>query len=118
MKRLLIASLALALTSCAGLGSIVSTPPAPLSHTSLDEKAINLALKSADAIATAVDLLVAVKQIVPGTPRALNVKRGLLALRDGLVAASAAQRAGNATSYEEALRNAEAALAAVQSALK
>jgi hypothetical protein len=118
MKRLIIASLALALASCTGLASIGSTPPAPLAHTSLDEKGINLALKSADAIATAVDLLVAAKAIVPGTPRALTVKRGLLALRGGLVAASAAQRAGNATSYDEAIRNAEAALAAVQSALK
>jgi hypothetical protein len=118
MKRLLVASLALALTSCAGMGPVASTPPAPLGHTALDEKGINIALKSADALASAVDLLVATKALTPGTPKALTVKAGLLALKNGLVAASAAQRAGNATSYEEALRNAETALAAVKSALR
>lgn len=119
MRRLILTiAAALSLSGCAALGSLMTgQAPAPLAHTAVDEKGIVLALKSADTIATIVDSLVAAKVIVPGTPLALTIKHSLIALRDGLAAASAAQRAGNATSYAEAMSQASTALGALQAAL-
>lgn len=117
MRKLMLALAALALSACAGFGSLPVAPPTPLAHTAIDEQAINIALKTADLVATLVDLAVASKGLTPGSPKALTVKTGLIALRDGLKAASAAQRAGNATTYREALKQASAAVDAVKSAL-
>lgn len=95
-----------------------ATPPAPGTATLIDDKALVVALQSADTIATSVDTLVAAKVIVPGTPRALAVRSGLQRLRSFLTAASAAQRAGSATSYQQALRDAAIAVRDIASAIR
>lgn len=96
------------------VGSVIDAtgeaPPAPLAQTLVDDKALVLALQSAETIATTVDALVAAKVLVPGTPRALAVQSALKRLRGFLTAASAAQRAGNATTYRAALTDAAVAV--------
>lgn len=137
MKRILVAAfalLALPLAACNTTGNLTdpatagsvgavidstgATPPAPGAATTLDDKALIVALQSADAIATSVDALVAAKVLVPGTPRALTVQSALKRLRSFLATASAAQRAGSATSYADALRNAATAARDISSAVR
>ena len=91
--------------------------PAPLAKTLIDEKGVVIALQSADVIATGVDQLVAAGVIVPGSPRALTIKSGLIALRSFLIAASAAQQAGNADTYAEAMTEAAKAFREIAGAL-
>jgi hypothetical protein len=135
--RILIAALALLavpLAGCASLGNVTdpatagsvgavidstgAKPPAPGTATLLDDKALVVALQSADTIATSVDALVAARVIVPGTPRALAVQSALRRLRSFLTAASAAQRAGSASSYASALRDAATAARDVATAIR
>lgn len=137
MKRILVAALALLalpLAACnvtgglsdpatagsvgAAIDATGATPPAPGAATLLDDKALVVALQSADTIATSVDALVKARVIVPGTPRALAVQSALKRLRSSLTAASAAQRAASATSYAEALRNAATAARDVAAAIR
>lgn len=128
MKRLLmLASLALAVmpiaacapaslsdpASASAAGAMIDSAgvaaPAPLAYTLIDEKAVLMTLDAADSLATTVDHLIQARVIVPGSPTALNIKGALVILRRVLPAASAAQRAGNATTYKAAM--ADAALA-------
>jgi hypothetical protein len=112
------AILAVAGTAAAVADAMDVAPPASVTtRTTIDEKAIRIAFKTFDATLTVIDAFVATGQIVPGTPQALTLKRGVLATKDALNAASAAQRAGSATSYTAALVRAEQALTAVRSAL-
>lgn len=133
-KLIMLAALTLAmpLASCAALTDGTATAgaigtaidasgaeaPAPLADTSIDEKAILVALESADTIATSVDVLIDLKVIVPGTPRALAVKSALIRMRSALTAASAARRAGNAKSYADLLTNAAIAARDAAKAIK
>lgn len=99
------------------LDAVGAKAPAPLVVTLIDEKSVLIALESADVIATGVDQLVAAGFVVPGSPRALTIKTGLIALRSFLTAASAAQKAGNADTYAEAMTEAAKAFRSVAGAL-
>jgi hypothetical protein len=111
------ALLAVASSAATVADAIGEAPPATLSRTMIDEKAVRIAFQTFDASLSVIDGFVATGAIVRGSPTALTLKRGILATRDALKAASAAQRAGNATSYRAALSQAEQALAEVRSAL-
>jgi hypothetical protein len=135
MRKLIMSAmlaLAMPLASCAALndapasagaiGTVIDATgveaPAPLAETTIDEKAILVALESADTIATSVDVLIGLKVIVPGTPRALAIKSALIRMRSALTAASAARRAGNAKSYSDLLTNAAIAARDAAKAIK
>lgn len=92
--------------------------PAPLAGTLLDERAVAMAIDAADGIASGVDMMVAGGLLVPGTPTALTIKAGLVELRRWLPVAASAQKAGNAASYAEAMRESAKAFSAIKSALK
>ena len=104
------------------VGSVIDStgarPPAPGAQTLIDDKALLVALQSTDTLATSVDALVAAGVLVPGSPRALAVRDGLIRLKAGLEAASAAQRAGEATTYETALREAATAAQDIARAIR
>lgn len=106
MKRALIA-VALALSACTP--TTVTTAPAPLNQTVIDEKGLIAAVNTAQAIRTVVDFLRDSGKLVPGTPLALQVQEGLRALRDGLNGAAAARQAGSTTSYAVAIAKASEA---------
>lgn len=91
--------------------------PAPLAKTLIDEKGVLMALQSTDVIATGVDRLVAAGVFVPGSPKALTIRSGLVALRTFLKAASAAQKAGNANSYAVAMTEAAKSFREIAAAL-
>lgn len=122
MRRFLFApvlALGLILSGCAGLGTFdPRQAPAPLEQTTVDEKALVLALETFDTVLTSVDILLEAGYIVPGSPRALEIAGNIDRARNALGAASAAQRAGSTSSYLEALEEARAAIALVKSALK
>lgn len=90
----------------------------PIANTQVDENLIRLSFRTLDLAASAVDLLVTFKIVVPGTPRALTIATGLDTARNWLNAASSAQRLGNSRTALEAYTKAGAAIAAVQAAIK
>lgn len=111
MKRLIVAVLALACAACGGAGGSgggigLASAPAPLARTAIDEQAVTLAAKAVDAAALSAKALVKVGAVKPGTPLALKLAGALDLARDGVKAAEAARKAGNATSYAEALARA------------
>ena len=112
------AIIAVASTAATVADAIGVAPPATLTRTTIDDKAVHLAFATFDTALTIVDGFVASGTIVPGSPQALRIKRAVLATNDALIAASAAQRAGSATTYTAALRNAETALDSLRAALK
>lgn len=138
MLRLFTAAIcALALASCgptnppASAGSappptniLPDTPPArsaavtPLGNTSIDDGLIRFAFESYDAFRQSINALIAAGKIVPGTPRAQTIAKGMAEAQKWLPIASAAQQAGNATSYRDALAKASAAVALARAALK
>lgn len=109
--------LAVASTAATVADAIGQAPPATLSRTTIDDKAIRLAFKTFDHALDVVDAFVASGAIVRNSPTALTIRRAILATQSALNAASAAQRAGSATTYSEALRQAQAALASLETAL-
>lgn len=88
--------------------------PTTLGSTTLDEVVVNKAFRSFDVALDAVDAAVAVKWIQPGTPLAHKLRDAIRLTASSLRVASAAQRAGNATSYAAAMRDAADALANVR----
>jgi hypothetical protein len=92
--------------------------PAPLQASAIDEKGLIAAFSAFDVALTAVDGLVAARVIVPGSPRAIEVKGYLQRAQSALNAADAARKAGSATTYVAALKNAQAALVLATAALK
>lgn len=116
MRKVIILPLVLALSACA-TGPSLTTAPAPLQQTVIDERTLLVAINGAEAIRAAVDALVAAKVIVPGTPRALQVRKALVTIRDGLNAAAAAQKAGSTDSYFTAIARANEAITTVRSVL-
>jgi hypothetical protein len=112
------AIIAVASATAAVADAIGQAPPATLTRTTIDEKALHVAFATFDTALTIVDGFVASGVIVPGSAQALRLKAAILATNDALVAASAAQRAGSATSYSAALANAEIALDGIRAALK
>lgn len=107
MKRALIAA-ALALSACATTPS-VTTAPAPLNQTVIDEKGLIAAVNTAQAIRTVVDFLRDSGKLVPGTPLAQRIQEGLRALRDGLNGAASARQALSASDYAVAIAKASEA---------
>lgn len=99
MRNLLSAILmpALLLTGCVGAMPNIAQPslPAPLAATTVDDRAVAVAFQSFDTLLAAVDILIDVGAIVPGTPRALAIADGLSTARDLLNRASLLQRAGS-----------------------
>lgn len=91
---------------------------APLANTAVDEKALIVALQTFDTVLTAVDRLVEAKVIVPGSPRAVQIADAIAKAKTAYQAASAAQRAGSATSYLAALNDAQRAVAEINLLVK
>lgn len=120
LLKTLFLPLALLASSCTPADMIGSagTAPAPLQKTVIDEKGLLAAWSAFDVALTAVDGLVAVKIIVPGSPKALAIKGYLSAAQDGLNAATAAQKAGSTSDYLAALTEAQKALKLASAALK
>ncbi len=120
MKRLFLALTPLALISggcanlAAGAADVVSSPGAPLTKTTIDEKALTLAAKTTDALALSASALVRAHVITAGSPTALSMASWLDELRGAVNAAATAREAGNATTYAEALNRAEAAVAQIK----
>ena len=101
----------------AGAADVVSTAPAPLERTVLDEKAVTLAAQAVDAAAISASAMVRVGIITPGSPTALKLARALDTARDGVNAAELARQAGSASSYSVALDKALAAVADLKTIL-
>lgn len=119
MRLLFAFLLMLVMTGCAALPSgPIGQAPAPLAATAIDERALVLGLQSFDATLDAIDLLVEAKIIKPGSPTAVRLADAIDTTRLAFQAAGNAQRAGNTTSYSEALVLATAALADVRTALR
>jgi hypothetical protein len=122
MRRLLALALPLALmvAGCAlpsfSLGAPGAAPPAPLAGTVIDDQAVNFALESFDASLTLVDAAIDAGKIKPGTPEAKTIAAKIRQVDHLLAVASAAQKAGQATSYAEAFREARSALAELKAA--
>lgn len=116
IKRLMLClCAALALSACS-MGGVTSAP-APLTHTVIDEQALTLASQTVDVLALSATALVKNHVIRAGSPTALKLADGLDRARNAVMAAASARKAGNATSYAEALTQARAAIAQVRSAL-
>jgi hypothetical protein len=121
------------LAGCAPLLSALMTgmPAAPVAgqtasapvtsvclSTNQDEQKLQLAFDGFDTLLFAVDALRDGGVIKPGTPRALQLQKGLIVIRDSLNTAAAAQRACNATSYGEAIAHARATYDQVKTLLQ
>jgi hypothetical protein len=116
MKKMLMALAALAmipLGGCAGLAPLLAAgtamapqPPAPLASTEIDDNAVNFALESFDASLYLVDAAIETGRITPGSPQAKSLAALIRKVMRFLGAADAAQRAGQASSYAEAFREA------------
>ena len=119
MKQILLAVCAsLALAGCAANGGPTSIlPPAPLSQTTVDEKALTLAAQTVDALALSTSALVKTGVLKGGTPTALAMADALDAARDGVNLAAAAREAGNANDYATAIAKVGAAIAQVRTLL-
>lgn len=96
---------------------VSALPPQPLAGTTLDDSAVRAGYQALDTAATIIDALVASKTIVPGSPRALAIRKALTDTRLALDAAAAAQRAGQAQSYRDLLVQAETAAANIEAFL-
>ena len=140
MRRALIALLALPLAACATmqppaaprgeaiaastdataavLDAIGQAPPPTLARTTIDDKAIRVAFMAFDKALTVIDAFLDSGYLKPGSPSALRIRRGVLATQAALNAASAAQRAGSATTYTDALEKARLALTDIQLVLQ
>ena len=118
MKKLLIAFAGLSLVACQPGGGSVFAAPAPLSHTSADEKGLVLSLEVFDTLLTSIDRLVAAGVIIPGSPRALQLANAIHTAKVAYQAASAAQRAGNSGSYFTAIGQAQLAVAQINVLVK
>lgn len=115
MKKLFIA-LSIALAGCqSGLNL---NAPAPLAATTIDEKALIVALQTFDTVLTAVDRLTAAGVIVPGSARAVHIADAIHKAKLAFQTASAAQRVGNTGSYFTALAQAQSAIASINLLMK
>lgn len=85
-KLMLAAALALSLPACTTFPTV---PPAPLAQTTVDEKSLIAALNAFDVLLTAIDGLRDAGVLVPGSPKALQVKALIQVAQDGLNTAKA-----------------------------
>lgn len=119
MKRMIL-PLLLALSACTVAppttpGTVAVTP---LGNTAIDDRGIRLAFLTFDALLDVVDAFKATGNLTAGTPRALAISDAIIRVKHGLTAASAAQKAGNATSYAAAFSEAQTAILEIRTALK
>lgn len=103
--------------TAAVLDAMGSAPPATLTKTVIDDKAIRAAFLVWDKTLTVIEAFIDSGYVKPGSDLALRLRRGVLATTAALNAASAAQRAGSATTYSDALDKARLALDDIQLAL-
>jgi hypothetical protein len=117
--RALVIAVSLALSACTpfNLGGLAQAP-APLASTAIDEKGLILALQTFDTVLTGVDRLVAAGVIKPRSPRAIQIADVIETAKTAYQAASAAQRAGNSSSYYVAIGQAQAAVAQINLLIK
>lgn len=100
-----------------GLGVPPPSEVSPGANTLIDDKAIVTAFQALDLAASAADTILAVKPSFAGSPAALKLAAALDTARHALNAASAAQRAQQATSYVIAMQDAQAAIASAKAAI-
>jgi hypothetical protein len=108
------------LSGCAGvLGALAGPPPtaAPLAATSIDEAGIDLVRDLFDVSLFGIDALIDSGRIQVGSPEARSLARVIRQISGFLGAADAAQKAGQATTYNESLRNARQALGQLRRAI-
>lgn len=108
---------ALSLSACSGFLEDVSSAPAPLEQTVIDERGLVLALETFDTTLTSVDILIETGYITPGSEKALQIADYIDSAKAWLQVASRAQRAGSTASYAEAITNARSAIAGVKAIL-
>lgn len=99
--------------------SVVRTPAAisPTAKTTIDDAAIAVAWDALDNAAYAVDVLLAAKPKVAGTPIAKQLAQALEGASTWLTIASQAQRASQADNYRVALKQVSAAMSNATAAL-
>lgn len=117
MMRPIVAALALALAACTGAGGVTSAP-APLARTVTDEQGVRLVWEGFNTALDAINALRRAGVIQDGSPAARSLAAGIDRTTLALTAASAAQRAGNATDYVTAMNEARDALLAMRDLLK
>lgn len=121
MKKLFVAaSLALSLPGCTlgpALNALAGQPPAPLAHTTIDDRALETAWKTFDVALDAINLLTDKGVIVPGTPRAKGIAAAIRRVNTALASAERFAAAGSATDYASALREAMAGVSEIRKAL-
>ncbi|HBK92550.1 MAG TPA: hypothetical protein DDZ68_12860 [Parvularcula sp.] len=109
------ATVMLMLSGCLGTLAPPATSPAPLSRTAIDEQSVIVAMRSYDLVLTLVELGVDTGALHGA--RAVKVKAALVRVSHAIDAARAAQRAGSADSYTEAIAAATTALVDARAAL-
>jgi hypothetical protein len=115
MKRLILIATALSLSACAPLLGALLTggaapPQAPAAVTNISRGALDFALNSFDAALYGLDFAMDSGKLTPGSDKAKAIARAGRKVMQFLGAAEAAKDAANSASYEEAFRNANAAL--------
>lgn len=108
---------AIADTAAAVADGLGQAPPATLSRTTIDERYVHFAFKAFERALTFIDVMKSSGDLPRNSQRARSVQAGGRIVQRSLNAASAAQRAGNASTYTSALREAKAALTALQISL-
>lgn len=96
----------------------VAPPSTVTGRTTIDERFVRGAFLSLNAAANAIEVLFDLGRFERNGAVAKRLRTGLLDTKRWLQVASAAQRAGQAASYREAVERARTAFAGVQSALK
>ena len=110
MNRNLLAILLLvciSLTGCAGMGGLMNgplgSPPTPLASTQIDDQAVKTSFKAFDLALDAVNALIDAGIIKPGSNSANKIADQIENVKSALNAAADAQRAGQSSSYAEAM---------------
>lgn len=118
MKKVVAALMAGSLLcSCAGLGTLMAGPPAPLARTTIDDRALETAWRTFDVALDAINLLIDRGVLVPGTPRARGIATAIRRVNTALASAERFAAAGSATDYATALREAAAGVSEIRTAL-
>lgn len=118
MKRFLLASCAvLSLAGC-GLPQLsLAQPPAPLAATVIDDQAIITMLNLFEFALGIVDARIDAGKLVPGSPEARALSAKIRQIDHLLAVAEAAQKTGQSTTYNDALRQANVAIGEFKAAL-
>lgn len=132
MRKMMIAALAaLSLSACAATGGGPAPSPAPpsavetlapilapLAGHHVAAETIDLAFKTADAALYVIDFMRSVGWIVDGSPKALALADAAEDVKQWLVVADAAQRAGDQAKADGAYAKAAAAYSLILKALE